>query len=327
VVSPDGTPDERIAVPPGDLVGGNGVVEPRAPETKLAASIAGRIAAIHVREGETVTAGTPLVELETAVARAALDAAEAEVAVARAELARHRRGSRSEDIEAADAEAEAAVARALLSEGVRDRLDSLAPSGAVTTDELDRTRRQAEADRHAADTAAARRRATLAGSRSEDIRAAAARLAAAEARRDQARASLEQNILRAPIDGEVLAIKYRVGELFAPGGDPLVVLGDTSRLRVRMDVDERDVARVREGAAAFVTVDAFPGRRFEARVVDLAHRMGRKNIRTDDPTERLDTKVLETVLELTDPAPPLVPGMRAMTYIVQLPDTQVGDGE
>jgi hypothetical protein len=42
--------------------------------------------------------------------------------------------------------------------------------------------------------------------------------------------------------------------------------------------------------------------------------MGRKNIRTDDPTERIDTKILEVVLEL-DESKDLVPGMRVVAYI------------
>jgi HlyD family secretion protein len=42
--------------------------------------------------------------------------------------------------------------------------------------------------------------------------------------------------------------------------------------------------------------------------------MGRKNVRTDDPVERIDTKILEVVLELDD-AQTLVPGQRVMSYV------------
>ena len=67
-------------------------------------------------------------------------------------------------------------------------------------------------------------------------------------------------------------------------------MGDTQRLRVRMDVDERDVARVRPGAAAYVMADAFGEERFTGRVAEIGRRFGRKNIRTDDPVDRNDTK-------------------------------------
>ena len=56
--------------------------------------------------------------------------------------------------------------------------------------------------------------------------------------------------------------------------------------------------KVKVGAGAFVTVEAFPERRFPGKVVDIGRRMGRKNVRTDEPTERLDTKILEVVVRL-----------------------------
>jgi len=81
----------------------------------------------------------------------------------------------------------------------------------------------------------------VAGSRFEDIAAARARLQAAQAQRDQARANLERLAVRAPIDGQILQVKYRVGEYVTPGGgDPLVVPGDTSMLPVRGPRDSRD---------------------------------------------------------------------------------------
>jgi multidrug resistance efflux pump len=144
---------------------------------------------------------------------------------------------------------------------------------------------------------------------------AQARVAAAEARRDQAKATLERLTIRAPISGEILALKLRVGEYYTPGGaDPLLVMGDTSKLRVRMDVDERDIAKVKLGAKAFVTLPAYLGRHVPGKVVDIGKRMGRKNVRTDDPTERIDTKILEVVIELEDKEG-LVPGLRVVGYV------------
>jgi HlyD family secretion protein len=68
------------------------------------------------------------------------------------------------------------------------------------------------------------------------------------------------------------------------------------------------------GAKGFVTLNAYPGRKFAARVVELGRRMGRKNVRTDDPTERIDTKILEVLLELDD-RDGLVPGLRVVSYV------------
>ncbi|MBX7195904.1 MAG: efflux RND transporter periplasmic adaptor subunit, partial [Sandaracinaceae bacterium] len=148
-----------------------------------------------------------------------------------------------------------------------------------------------------------------------DVMVAAAQLRAAEARRDQARAVLERFRIVAPSAGQILEIRNRVGEYVQPSlSDSVVVLGDTSALRARVDVDERDIARVSLGAEALVRVDAFPGRDFRGRVVEVGRRMGRKVLRTDEPTERIDTKILEVVVALED-FDGLLPGVRVMGYV------------
>ncbi len=311
-----GQRDDRDALPHGELVAGNGVVEPADRETRVAASVAGRIARIAVREGQRVRSGEILAELDGAAERAALAAAEADVSVSEAELARARRGTRAEDLDATRAETEAARARAALSAEVLARTERLAGTGDATGDELSRARRQAEVDAASMRQADARGRAAVNGTRREDLQVAVARLRAAQARRDQARAVAERLVVRAPIDAEVLFVKYRIGEYYAPNGEALMILGDTRALRARIDVDEREIARIRLNGDGFVTADAFPGRRVAGRVVEIARRFGRRNVRTDDPAERIDTKVLEVVLALSDAAG-LVPGQRVIGYVAR----------
>jgi multidrug resistance efflux pump len=154
-----------------------------------------------------------------------------------------------------------------------------------------------------------------AGSRYEDVAEAKARFAAALARRDQASAVLERMTIRAPLSGDVLRVKFRDGEYYSPvGAEPLVILGDMTTVRVRMDVDERDIGKLEVGAKAFALADAWRGKRFEGHVVEIGRRMGRQNVRTDDPVQRIDTKILEVVLVLDD-ATVLVPGQRVMSYV------------
>lgn len=313
VPSPTGV-DVRVELPAATGVAGNGIVEPADREIKVAGQVPGRIAAVRVKEGDPVVAGAPLLELESALEQAVLAAADADLAAADAELTRTLKGLRRQDIDAAEAEAEAARARAELSRGARERAEKLATGGAATPDELDRARRTAEADDMAFRAADARRSAALAGSRREDVAAARARVSAAQARRDQAQAQLERLTIRSPVAGEVLAVKVRAGEYYNPGNSEAVIVGDTRVLRVRMDVEERDIGRLKLGSPAHVTADAFPGRRFPGKVVEIGRRMGRKNIRTDDPVERIDTKILEVVIELGKPAE-LIPGLRVVGVI------------
>lgn len=314
--SREGGPDVRDALPPtgAALVGGNGVVEPADRETKVASQVNAVVADVLVREGQQVKKGDVLVQLDDNVERAALRSAEADLAGERANLSRVQKGVRMEDRDAASADAEAAKSRADLSAGILSRTEQLAKTSAATADELERARRQAQTDQAVYRSTDARLRAAAAGSRVEEVSFQRARLLAAEARVAQAQAQVERLCVRAPIDAEVLQVKVRKGELYSQGSEPLVVLGDTTKLRVRMDVDERDIARVVVGAKAFVTADAFGAQRFTGKVVEVGRRFGRKNIRTDDPIEKNDTKVLETVIEL-EANTRLVPGQRVSSYV------------
>jgi HlyD family secretion protein len=81
-----------------------------------------------------------------------------------------------------------------------------------------------------------------------------------------------------------------------------------------MDVDETEVAKIKVGQAAYVTADAYGSQKFAGRVVRVGKELGRKNVRTDEPTEKVDTKILETLVEL-DPGANLPVGLRVDTYI------------
>lgn len=312
-----GGADEKLPLPEkGALIGGNGIVEPAQRETKVAAQVTAVVKQVLVKEGQQVKQGDLLVQLENGVELAQLQSAEAEAVAERANLARTLKGLRVEDRDAVNADAQAARARAELSASVAARTEQLAKSGAATPDELDRARRQAQQDGAALKANEARLRAAEAGSRGEDIAFARARVLGAEARVVQAKAQVDRLAIRAPLDGEVLQVKVREGELYSfQGSEPLVVMGDTRTLRVRMDVDERDVSRVKLDAAAWVTADAFGPQKFNGKVVEVGRRFGRKNVRTDDPVERNDTKILEVVIQL-DSNERLVPGQRVNSFIV-----------
>jgi hypothetical protein len=79
-------------------------------------------------------------------------------------------------------------------------------------------------------------------------------------------------------------------------------VADLSRLRVRIDVDEHDIGAVALGQRAYVTAAAYGDRRFEGRVIRVSRILGRKNIRTDEPRERVDMKILEVLVELDEGA-------------------------
>jgi HlyD family secretion protein len=65
-----------------------------------------------------------------------------------------------------------------------------------------------------------------------------------------------------------------------------------------VDVDEMDIASVRVGQRVFATAPAFGNQRFYGRVTHIEPTLGRKNFRTNRPTERVDSKILEAVVAL-----------------------------
>ncbi len=84
---------------------------------------------------------------------------------------------------------------------------------------------------------------------------------------------------------------------------------------MRVEVDETEVGRVSVGQKAYVTADAFPGQKFWGQVIRAGEQLGRKNIRTDEPAERVDTKVLEALIELY-PGVQLPIGLRVDSFIL-----------
>jgi HlyD family secretion protein len=148
----------------------------------------------------------------------------------------------------------------------------------------------------------------------QDVLVQERRLEVAVARRIEAEARLERRTVRAPMAGTVLQLRFREGDFYGAEQGALALLADTSKLIARIDVDERDVALLAIGATASVVVPSEPTRVRSGTVLRVGQRMGRKNVRTDDPVERIDTKILEVEIELAE-TEGLRPGLRVTGYI------------
>jgi len=83
-----------------------------------------------------------------------------------------------------------------------------------------------------------------------------AKLLAAQANLQKAVAELEDYRLKAPIDGIISKINYEIGE-FVGSTNPLITLIGESNLQIEVDVPESDIAKIRVGDEAGITLDAF----------------------------------------------------------------------
>ncbi len=117
---------------------------------------------------------------------------------------------------------------------------------------------------------------------------------------DLARVTLDYATIKAPFSGTMVRKFKEVGEGVLLSGipEPLFRIADLSRLKVRAEVPETDVAGVRAGESAEVTFEAYPGERFSATVTRVGLAVGRKHLQSDDPRERRDEKVVEVELAL-----------------------------
>ena len=105
------------------------------------------------------------------------------------------------------------------------------------------------------------------------------------------------------------------GEVIPEKSDsPIVTVGDSSVLRVRAGVDETDIAKIHVGQRAYVKADAYGDKKFWGRVVRIGQTLGKKNVHTDKPAQRGDTKILETLIEL-DAGQVLPTGLRVDAFI------------
>jgi HlyD family secretion protein len=94
---------------------------------------------------------------------------------------------------------------------------------------------------------------------------------------------------------------------------PLVVLGDLSALRVRAEVEERDVSKVRVGQAVVVRTDAYGGRDFTGRVASVSQTLATARLPQRGPKRPTDLDTLEVLIDM-DPSPNLLPGMRVDVF-------------
>lgn len=132
------------------------------------------------------------------------------------------------------------------------------------------------------------------------VEAARTRLGEARARVGMIRTELDRLRVTSPISGRVWRVEVRPGE-FAQAGPlatPLVVVGDDSRLHVRVEIDQTDAHRVRAGAAAQANLRGDAARRFPLEFVRFEPLVRPKRALTGDGTERVDTRVLEVIYAL-----------------------------
>jgi HlyD family secretion protein len=212
------------------------------PQTKVdvASDVSGKITKLAVKEGQIVTAGQFLVQIDPTNFQAAVQRSEATIASSRSQLAQ-------------------AQANLEQSKRAYDRLASMKKTNPqLIADEqveqlktsVDVNTAMVESARHAVDQA--------------------------QASLNDAKSSLSKTTLYAPMAGRVTRLVVEQGETAVPGtfnkdAATLLTISNMSVLETRVKVDETDVARIKVGDSAQVQIDAFPDTTFVGRVTKISN--------------------------------------------------------
>lgn len=216
-------------------------------EARVASRYGGRVETIRAFEGDGLTPGQVIVELEAAELRARRVQAAAQLAEAEA-------GPRKEEIAAAKAEWEAQSALQLLANAERQRAAELFADKNISATEHDRAVTAAQAAQQNVAAAKARYDLLLAGTRPE-------RLAQIRAQLAELDTQLAEMEIVAPTNCVLEVLNVKVGDVLAPN-QPVATLLLTNHLWVRVFVPEPWLGHLKLGDTVQVHVDSFPGRDF-----------------------------------------------------------------
>lgn len=233
-------PSLLVSVKRGDLkieVIETGKVQPR-ERVEIKSKVAGQVEQVLVVEGEQVKKGQPLLRLDPTDFQRDVARAQAELGRAQAEIAR----------------ATNALAFARLN---LDRREKGLATRSVAQADVDLAQNEVRVQSVALQMA----QSSLSGLK--------VMLSAAEDR-------LRYTEIVSPLDGTVIELGIRVGEVVTPGvqatfeGKALLTVADLSTLIVKADLNQIDIAKVKLGQTVSLTLDALPGKTYSATVTKVA---------------------------------------------------------
>ena len=296
---------------PKDLISASGTIE--AIEINVASKVAGQVVELAAEEGRRVEPGDILAIVDHAALDIQLRQATACVRLAEAQLALLVKGARSEDIRQAEETLKQAEASLKLAADDARRMRDLAGSGSVTPksrEDAETRLAVATAQKNAADEALKKVRRLA---RPEEIRAAEARLAQAQAAADLLAKTIADCTIAAPSAGVVTQRAVERGELVSPGAT-LVTLVDLDIVSVMIYVPEKVLGRIKLGDRAEVRIDAFPDKTFAGEVTYISPEaeFTPKNVQTKEDRVKL---VFGVKIEIENREGWLKPGLPADALI------------
>jgi HlyD family secretion protein len=311
---------------------GPGIVEANSENIAIGTPVSGIVMAIYVKWGDRVESGVPLFKVDTRDLEAQLLPANAKVREVEAQLVPAT--AKVQEVEAQLMPATAKVQEAQANLGkAENRLkigESLDAGVSITVEEL--TNRRFDVGINKAVLASAEAQIeqiqTQIASAKAQVDQIQAQIGSARAQVEQIRRDIELRTIRAPVSGRILQMKTRLGEYAQSGvlSTPLMVLGDDTRLHVRVEIDENDAWRFQICARAMASVRGNPGINTPLQYVRTDPDVIPKVTLTGDTTQRTDTRVLEVIYSFDPNSLPLYVGQLMDVFIEAVPSSGTTSG-
>jgi HlyD family secretion protein len=271
------------------IVSASGKIQPKRL-VNISADTSGRVVDLAVNEGDRVTRGQFLLQIDPKSLRTRVDSGTASLQAAESGLEQQRQA------------VETALVQLEQTQKTLARQRDLWNQQLTTREQLER----AETDVRGAESSLRERE--------KQVNAQAARIGQERASLESARYDLSKVRIESPIDGIVTRRNIQEGETAVIGtmnnaGTILLTLADMSVIQAEVEVDETNIPNVSIGQRAVVTIDALPDRTFRAHVSEIGNSpiQAAGGTQTQQPPSTQATN-FKVVVMLDEPIPDVRPG-------------------
>lgn len=245
---------------------------------------------LYVKTGDQVNAGQLLAVFDCVTEEKMLADARASLAMEEADYKGIINPS-AEDLAIGKAEFEQARINYTNSQINLERKEALYAAGAISTQELEVSRQEFKVQETAFLKAQKQYDVLCNGPREADRKAVEAKLARAQATVQAAEEELARYIIKADIDGAVLNLDNRIGDMVR-AGEKFIIIGQPEILHIRVGISEADAARVKPGQKVVIEAAALPGKKFNGKVTEVA---GLARVKESNNTRQVEVPVRVSV--------------------------------
>jgi HlyD family secretion protein len=267
---------------PGVILNATGYIV-AAHKIEVGSKVMGKVAWIGVDKADHVKEGQVIVRLEDEEYRAQLEQARGQFANLQARLAELEHGSRPQEIAGAKADLEQARADLVNARITLNRTRQLTDQKVMSPQALDDAQAKYDAAVSRVASLEERYNLTKLGPRQEEIDAARGQVLQAKGMVDFYQNQLDNTVIKAPVTGTILEREVEKGEFVTTGfvGDRgakgyVVSLADLNDLEVELDISQNDFAKLSHDQRGWVTTDAYPDRRYDGYIRQIAPEANRQ---------------------------------------------------